>query len=33
MNLAWHIAKKDMRRFWAPLALLCATAALRFGWE
>src|ERR1700690_1965654 len=31
MNLAWHIAKKDMRRFWAPAALLCATAALRFG--
>jgi hypothetical protein len=31
MNLAWHIARKDIRRFWAPVALLCAIAALRFG--
>jgi hypothetical protein len=31
MNLTWHIAKKDFRRFWIPLAILCAVAALRFG--
>ncbi len=29
MNLSWHIAKKDIRRFWAPLVALCAITALR----
>jgi len=31
MNLTWHIAKKDLRRFWGPLALLCAVIVLKFG--
>ncbi len=31
MNLTWHIARKDLRRFWAPLVILSAIAALRFG--
>jgi hypothetical protein len=31
MNLIWHIAKKDLRRFWLPTLLLCVVAGLRFG--
>ena len=31
MNLTWHIAKKDLRRFWVPLTLLSAVTAIRFG--
>jgi hypothetical protein len=31
MNLTWHIARKDLRRFWGPVALLCIIAVIRFG--
>jgi hypothetical protein len=30
MNLTWHIARKDFRRFWIPLVILIAIAAMRF---
>ena len=29
MNLSWHIAKKDIRRFWVPLLILSVVTALR----
>jgi SLBB domain len=29
MNLSWHIAKKDIRRFWAPLLLISVVTLLR----
>src|SRR5580692_2864823 len=29
MNLSWHIAKKDLRRFWAPILAVCMITALR----
>ena len=31
MNLIWHIARKDLHRFWVPLTLFCAVALMRFG--
>lgn len=31
MNLTWHIVRKDLRRFWLPLSLLCAVTIIRFG--
>ncbi len=31
MNLTWHITRKDLRRFWVPLLVLVALAAMRFG--
>jgi hypothetical protein len=31
MNLAFHIVRKDLKRFWAPLLLPCAITVIRFG--
>src|SRR5580658_2458009 len=31
MNLTLHIVKKDLQRFWVPLALLSAVSLIRFG--
>jgi len=31
MNLIWHIARKDLHRFWVPLTLFCAVTLMRFG--
>jgi hypothetical protein len=31
MNLACHIVRKDLKRFWAPLLLPCAITVIRFG--
>lgn len=31
MNLIWHITRKDLRRFWVPVALVCVVTLLRFG--
>lgn len=31
MNLIWHITRKDLRRFWIPVGLVCVVTVMRFG--